>query len=88
MCTIQVLGLGSSINGFIAPTHPRMSTQATSRLCITCIQEAMHIMAVLPLAVGGRAFKDVDSMAVDIFDSGHAIEEHIDWRSLIFCKMV
>jgi len=38
----------------------------------------MHITAVLPLVVGGCTFKDVDLMAVDIFNSGHEIKEHID----------
>src|SRR5713101_1226233 len=67
---IQVLCLRSSIDSFITPTCPCMSTQPASRLHITCIQEAMHVTAVLPLAVEGHAFEDIDSMAVYIFDMG------------------
>jgi len=48
----------------------------------------MHITAMLPLAVKGYAFKDVNLTVVNIFDTGHAIEEHINWKSPIFCKAI
>jgi hypothetical protein len=78
-CTIQILGIISGSNSFIAPTHFCVSSKTTGRFRITSIQEPTHITAVLPLAVGGRTLKDVDSAVVDIFDTGHLSEEHVDW---------
>jgi hypothetical protein len=34
---------------------------------------------MLPLTVGGCTLKDTDSMPVNIFIMGHAIEKDIDW---------
>jgi hypothetical protein len=65
-----------------------MSTKTTGRLRVTCIEKAMHISAMLPLAVGGRAFEDMDSASVDIFDTRGASEEYVDWRIPILLKAV
>jgi hypothetical protein len=77
-CTAQIPRIVSGTDRLVTPTHPRVSTQTARRLRIACVQEATHIAALLALAVGGCAFKDVDSAAVNIFDTRGAIEEHVD----------
>jgi hypothetical protein len=65
-----------------------MLTKTTGRLRVTCIKKATHILAMLPLAVGGRTFEDMDSASVDIFDTSGASEEYVDWRIPILLKAV
>jgi len=45
-------------------------------------------MAVLPLAVGGHAFKDMDLTAVYIFDTGEAVEKDVYRRGPFFFKVI
>jgi hypothetical protein len=45
-------------------------------------------MAVLPLAVGGCTLKDMDSMAVDIFNTRGAFEEDVDGRNPILREAI
>jgi hypothetical protein len=43
---------------------------------------------MLPLAVGGRTFEDMDLASVDIFDTRGASEKYVDWRIPILLKAV
>ena len=67
-----------------------MPAQAICQFHITSIQEVMYIMAMLPLAVGGRTHKDMYLLLVNIFDTGHAIEEYSRSKNCpnvwLFCK--
>ena len=45
-------------------------------------------MAVLPLAVGGHTFEDMDSTAVYIFDMGEAVEKDVYWKGPFFFKAI
>ena len=48
----------------------------------------MHITAVLPLAVGSCTLEDMDSTAVDIFDTRGVSEEDVDGRNPIPCEAI
>jgi hypothetical protein len=48
----------------------------------------MHVTAVLPLAVGGRAFEDMDSTVVYIFNTGEAVEKDVYRRGPFFFKAI
>jgi hypothetical protein len=43
---------------------------------------------VLPLAVGGRTFEDMDSTVVYIFNTGEAVEKDVYRRGPFFFKAI
>jgi hypothetical protein len=85
-CAFQISGVVSSADCLVAPAHFCMSTQTTGGPCITSIKKTAHIPAMLPFAVGGCTFKDMDAAVVNVFNPRGAPEEHIDRRDPILRK--
>ena len=78
MCGSKVFGSVSSIDSLVTPALFCMLLQPTGRPSISSIQEPMHITTVLSFTLKRSTLEDVDTMAIDIFDTRLGGKEHID----------
>jgi hypothetical protein len=63
-----------------------MPAKTTRGFRIAFVQEAAHVTAILTSAVGSCTLEDVNTALINIFNTRHAIEEHVDWRDPVFAN--